>query len=268
MRPHLYLSILLFAVSSVWESAWAKLNVGTIHIDTLELKQLYASSVIVDVRSIYEFEVMHIKGAVNIPVAQSNFRTNLKDVLGKDIHQSVVFYCNGLDCGKSERAGRIAKSNGFTSTYVYGLGIFDWAENFPELAVLFGTSPVRPEEIISDLHFNKYTLTPKDFMAEINRNPDAYIIDLRDTIQRKNQLRTEKKISNQPIGRLIKLLNLDRFRQHTIKKRFYIFDNVGKQIRWLQFYLERLGYPNYRFLSGGFTAYQRYIDLQGDEKKF
>jgi rhodanese-related sulfurtransferase len=30
-----------------------------------------------------------------------------------------------------------------------------------------------------------------------------------------------------------------------------VVDNVGKQVRWLQYYLERSGMTNYYFLDGG-----------------
>ena len=32
-----------------------------------------------------------------------------------------------------------------------------------------------------------------------------------------------------------------------------LFDQVGKQIKWLQYYLEEYGYTNYMFLDGGAT---------------
>lgn len=36
-----------------------------------------------------------------------------------------------------------------------------------------------------------------------------------------------------------------------------IFDQVGKQVKWLQYYLEEYGYENYHFLEGGATAVPR-----------
>lgn len=33
-----------------------------------------------------------------------------------------------------------------------------------------------------------------------------------------------------------------------------IFDQVGKQVRWLMYYLVNSGYTNYFFLDGGATA--------------
>ncbi len=35
------------------------------------------------------------------------------------------------------------------------------------------------------------------------------------------------------------------------KEKVLVLDNVGKQVRWLQYYLEKEGVSNYSFLKGG-----------------
>jgi len=37
-------------------------------------------------------------------------------------------------------------------------------------------------------------------------------------------------------------------------KQLVIFDQVGKQVLWLMYYLEDKGYKNYYFLKGGATS--------------
>ena len=37
-------------------------------------------------------------------------------------------------------------------------------------------------------------------------------------------------------------------------KHLFIFDQVGKQVRWLEYYLVENGYQNYTFLKGGATS--------------
>ena len=38
------------------------------------------------------------------------------------------------------------------------------------------------------------------------------------------------------------------------RKSVLIFDQVGKQVRWLEYYLVANGYKQYAFLSGGATS--------------
>jgi hypothetical protein len=53
---------------------------------------------------------------------------------------------------------------------------------------------------------------------------------------------------------------IDDFIKRVVKKgllqdsTLLIFDQVGKQVRWLMYYLEASGYTNYYFLSGGAYA--------------
>ena len=38
-------------------------------------------------------------------------------------------------------------------------------------------------------------------------------------------------------------------------KKLYVYDKVGKQIRWFQYYLESKGVKNYFFMEGGSEAF-------------
>ena len=40
-------------------------------------------------------------------------------------------------------------------------------------------------------------------------------------------------------------------------KTLLVYDEAGKQVRWLQYYLEDKGIPTYYFMSGGVKAYFR-----------
>ena len=50
--------------------------------------------------------------------------------------------------------------------------------------------------------------------------------------------------------------NLPNFVEKKVKrdKTLLIFDQVGKQVRWLEYYLVANGYKNYYFLAGGATS--------------
>jgi len=80
---------------------------------------------------------------------------------------------------------------------------------------------------------------------------DALVIDVRDRIQDSGELPGVAKATRIPLDRLIP--NLVKKRQHQ-DKTLFIFDQVGKQVRWLQYYLVENGYKKFYFLRGGATA--------------
>ena len=54
-----------------------------------------------------------------------------------------------------------------------------------------------------------------------------------------------------PLDKLIKnIIDKERMKD----KQLLIFDQVGKQVAWLMYYLEDKGYKDYYFLKGGATS--------------
>ena len=238
------------------EGAFKKVGIlGTTYISTEELDTLFDELEIIDVRSEYEYNVIHIKGAHHVPVAHINFLQQLREITRDQHDAKLLFYCNGIDCGKSERAGRMAQNDGYTNVFVYGPGVLEWTSYYPDRSVFFGASPVPSGAVISDDRFSEHLLSPDQFKEQLNGDPQAFLIDLRDAIQKEQAIELGQKSSNLYLDRLTKLLAMVYFRQHTLGKRFYIYDNVGRQVRWLQYYLNRFGYKDYHFLQGGATAY-------------
>jgi rhodanese-related sulfurtransferase len=80
---------------------------------------------LVDARSRVEFEASHIAGAVNLPARL------VKDHLGdvaRDKNRTVVFYCNGPTCTKSQKAARAAIALGYTKVLVDNDGLPAWEQ--------------------------------------------------------------------------------------------------------------------------------------------
>lgn len=71
-------------------------------IDTAGLKQLLdtepAGIVVVDARNPEEYQEVHIKGAINVPQKKLDEYVHL---LPEDKSIRIIFYCNGVKCGKS-----------------------------------------------------------------------------------------------------------------------------------------------------------------------
>jgi rhodanese-related sulfurtransferase len=119
--------------------------------------------------------------------------------------------------------------------------------------VLLGNTPVDPGKLISKDALNAKKLDWTAFSAKAAEK-GAMVVDIRDPFQRakdasldQNKSVNLKGVRNIPLDRLTKLLEKGEFKN----KQLLIFDAVGKQVRWLQYYLEEGGYTNYAFLAKG-----------------
>lgn len=85
--------------------------------------------VVIDARGPEEYQEVHIPRAINIP--EKNFDEH-KNLLPEDKNARLVFYCNGVKCGKSKRAAKKAVELGYKNILVYAEGMPVWEEmNYP-----------------------------------------------------------------------------------------------------------------------------------------
>jgi rhodanese-related sulfurtransferase len=214
--------------------------------ETEQLKQDYDGVEIIDVRSLLEFDTLHINKAQHIPLNSRQFIDKIKQLQNNDL--PLVFYCNGHTCYKSYKAAKKARKAGINNVFAYDAGVFDWARAYPDSATLLGQTPIDPDKLISKSDFKKYLLEPKEFNAKITDK--SIILDIREPIQRGllelYPYRQESIAMAEP-QKLRKFLM-------AVKKSgrpLMVYDEVGKQVRWLQYYLQDLGIENYYFLKGG-----------------
>ncbi len=210
-----------------------------------QLGSNYGKTIIIDVRSTIEYNVIHINTAEHIPVARADFTRKLQMTRGKEGTAPIAFYCNGHTCAKSYKATRRAMKNGFKNVYAFDAGIYDWANAHPEKTTLLGETPAPQKKLIPDEMFERRKIGFANFRKKAER-PNAFNIDIREPFQRR-EIPPIPKLRNIPPDRLVKLLEEDRFKD----KELLILDAVGKQVRWLQYYLEKYGYRDYYFLSKG-----------------
>lgn len=219
-------------------------------ITTKDLNSMYGKVIIIDARSEMEYEVIHIRGAHNILVGKMQ-ESNLLKLRGKTGKQLLVFYCNGITCAKSYKAAEKAVLFGFKNIRVYDTGIFNWAEAHPEKTLLFGeqlTKENLKDKLISKSAFLDKNIPTRKFIEKY-KSGRYTTIDIRDFNERKeNPIKLPK----------VKHINLNAFMKLITYKKgpvplqdLLIFDNVGKQTRWLQYYLVKYGRSNYFFLKGG-----------------
>jgi rhodanese-related sulfurtransferase len=85
--------------------------------------------VVIDARNPEEYREVHIPGAINVP--QKKF-DKYKKLLPTDKNTLLVFYCNGVKCGKSKKAAKLAAEEGYAHIKVFAQGMPVWEEmNYP-----------------------------------------------------------------------------------------------------------------------------------------
>jgi rhodanese-related sulfurtransferase len=223
----------------------------------IELGDLFAVKdrvVIVDVRSKFEYETLRIKGAVNIPVANKSFEAHVLD-LRQSTEKRIVFYCNGHRCLKSYQAVKKAGDVGVDNTVAYDGGIFDWTMAYPNNAVLLGHSPVDTSKLIGIKSYQARLLNPDLFSESIVRlRNEAIVLDVRDKYQRAGvgfYPGLEKWASLDNKKKLNRYIGMAKRENKTL----FIYDEVGSQVRWLQYALEKAGIKKYYFMEKGARAY-------------
>ena len=230
-------------------------HVPYISID--ELYNEYDDIVIVDARSPYEFETLRILSAVNIPLSLNNsdYTGKLQDLREKNPGKKIVFYCNGHTCMKSYKAVHRAKVIAkLDNVMAFDAGIFDWANAYPDKAILLDKTPVDLADLISKEKYKKHVLPAVDFINNSAKN--TIILDVRSRHQREGLSLFSGYEMTVPMGDKRKLNKYIQLAKNENKKLF-IYDAVGKQVRWLQYYLEQQNAGEYYFMEGGAAAFYK-----------
>jgi rhodanese-related sulfurtransferase len=205
---------------------------------------------VVDVRSHYEYETLHIKGALHIALNKDKLPLEVKALRAKS-DVPIVFYCNGHTCKKSYEAAEFAKNAGVSNVFAFDAGIDTWAKLYPEQSVLLGKSPVQPGEFISSTEFKKHLINVQNFEVLVEKG--AVVLDIRDLRQRDVVLFPMREL-RAPLDDSHKIADAVA-QAKKAKKTLLVYDKVGKQTRWFQYYLEQQGVKDYYFLEGGSEGY-------------
>lgn len=254
----LCLTLLLLAISRLGLAAEAPFPMRAIFpkVPVMELEELYRKRndvVIIDVRSSYEYDTLHIQGARHLSLSDKDFAGALGKLRAED-QRPFVFYCNGHTCKKSYHAVQKAQLALLDNIFAYDAGIFSWTKAHPEAAVLLGKSPADPKRLISSEQFEAHLLAPNTFGERVSGS--SIVLDIRDVSQKN-------------------AINLFPMQQHSVPldnnklKRFVdeakekgktllVYDAVGKQVRWLQYFLEEEGLTDYFFMKDGAKGFLDY----------
>ena len=129
-----YQIIFLLAVTLCSGVVWAKKETispdsvkGTVKINAEQLIELVGrmpEMVIVDSRIVADRQQGYIEGSVNLPNTETTCMSLSKYI--PDLARPSLFYCNGVKCGRSAKALKIAVSCGFSNLYWFRGGFEEW----------------------------------------------------------------------------------------------------------------------------------------------
>jgi len=222
-------------------------------IELADLKAGYddGSILMVDVRSDIEFETIRPKRAQHISLSTQNFLSDLKALAAANPGKKLAVYCNGVTCLKSYHAAQQAKDERVDNVYAFDAGIPAWAKAYPADTLLVGKELTDPDkQLIAKSEFQKYSVDFETFKQKAAEG-NTVVIDARDPIQRTEKLPGFENAMPIPLDKLIRnVISKGNMKD----KKLLIFDQVGKQVDWLQYYLVEYGYTEYLFLDGGATS--------------
>jgi rhodanese-related sulfurtransferase len=162
-----------------------------------------------------------------------------------------VFYCNGTTCKKSYEAAELAMRAGIANVHAYDAGLDPWSRRYPERSVLMGKDLVTAADLISGEAFKKRLIAAEQLEAFVDKG--AVILDIRDLRQRDVALFPMREL-RAPLDDSQKIAAAVTEAKR-LKKTLVVYDKVGKQTRWFQYYLDHHGVKDYYFLDGGAEAY-------------
>ncbi len=223
-------------------------------LGTAELRSRIDEVIVVDARNAMEYEVIHITGAYNF-LAGKMRKGDLLQLRELSSGKPIVFYCNDHAGSRSYEAAEKARLWGFEGVYAYDAGIFDWSAANPDMVEFFGTIYGEAElqsKFISKEDFAQVCLEPEEFLAKVG-HAGYRLYDIRDrTKLGKSPMRlpgTTKLSLHEMCDSLTKPGALPR-------SGLLIYDDMGKQVRWMQYYLEEHGITDYHFLKGGVSHWE------------
>ena len=179
IKNTLFLGLMLLFLSS---AAWAEKKdtplslEGTTKVTAEEVIDLignFDDLTIVDARKNSDREKGWIEGSIGLPNTDTT-PESLAKVAG-DKAKPIMFYCNGVKCGKSKKAVNEARKMGYTQLIVYAEGMPVWEEKGmpiyagPEYEKRIETEKLSPQQLQALVESKADTFTVVDV-----RDPEEY----------------------------------------------------------------------------------------------
>jgi len=217
-------------------------------ISTNELHERLFTVTLIDIRSRFEFEVVHIARSINLPLEDGSFAEKIDRLRPVREKITVVLIGNDTDCSRAFEAAMLAEARGLDNVLVYDAGVFSWLHAYPQRTRLMGQSPARLEQVLPLIDHQSRLVSFERF-KQLAGEPGALVIDIRNIYQRR---RVPARLDLRTISLEALLAAVgNRIWAH---RPLLIFDADGSRTRWLQLFLRAGGFFDYVFLDGGMNA--------------
>ncbi len=115
-------------VYNIYQATLSEAGAKTPDVSTEQLRRILldGSAVLLDTRSVAEFEAGHIPGAVVLDAPAAEQVAAVSRLVGGDKSKAVVLYCNGPYCQASRRLADRLVDAGFSNVRRYQLGVPVW----------------------------------------------------------------------------------------------------------------------------------------------
>ena len=232
-------------------------------ISTNELHERLFTLTLIDIRSRFEFEVVHIARSINLPLEDGRFADRIDRLRPVREKITMVLIGNDTDCSRAFEAAVLARARGLDNVLVYDAGVFSWLHAYPERTRLMGRSPARLEQVMPLINHQSRLVSFERF-KRLAGQPGALVIDIRNIYQRRRV----------PAGLDLRNISLEALlaavgNRVWANRSLLIFDADGSRTRWLQLFLRAGGFFDYTFLDGGMNALslsaQELVDAGDDE---
>ena len=125
-------ALLSLGAAAVAEDAPMQIK-GAKTVNAAQIFDLVAKTpelVILDNRKVEDYAAGHIEGAIRLIDTDVDAESLAKHVKKKET--PVLFYCNGVKCGRAAKAAEKAVQLGYSKVYYYALGMDEWnAQRLP-----------------------------------------------------------------------------------------------------------------------------------------
>lgn len=124
----LFLSLMFTGYANAGEKTPDNIN-GTTKVtaeQVIELVQSKSDLVIIDARKKSDRAKGYIEGSIGLPDTETSPEALAKHIDSKDT--PVLFFCNGVKCGRSVTSSKIAVNDGYTNIYWFRGGWEEWIE--------------------------------------------------------------------------------------------------------------------------------------------
>lgn len=129
LRNYLCVLVLLPLTALAGKVAVPESIEGVTRLDAegvIELAERLPELVIIDARQRMDRQQGYIQGSVSLPDVETDCDSLRALLPGRDM--PALFYCNGVQCGRSVIAVQIAKGCGYTRLYWFRGGFEEWKQ--------------------------------------------------------------------------------------------------------------------------------------------